>query len=81
LLPKSYITFFGEFYFLPFSVHAQNNIIYLTLFKIFCVQNVYTFSVQFTLCIFVQFCPLQLLMTTGSMWLLHHQLAQKYKPL
>jgi len=54
LLPNSYITFLGEFCFLPFSVHAKTNIIYLTLFKIFCVQNLYT-CVQFILCIFVQF--------------------------
>ena len=30
LLPNSYIILFGKFYFLPFSVHVQTNIIYLT---------------------------------------------------
>ena len=30
-LPNSYIILFWEFYFLPFSVHAQTNVIYLTL--------------------------------------------------
>ena len=28
--PNSYIILFREFYFLPFSVHAQTNVIYLT---------------------------------------------------
>ena len=32
LFPNSYIIPFWESYFLPFSVHAQTNIIYLTLF-------------------------------------------------
>ena len=31
LFPNSYIVLFWEFYFLPFSVHAQTNVIYLTL--------------------------------------------------
>ena len=31
LFPNSYIIFFWEFYFLPFSVYAQTNVIYLTL--------------------------------------------------
>ena len=31
LFPKSYTILFWEFYFLPFSVHVQTNIIYLTL--------------------------------------------------
>ena len=31
LFPNSYIIPFWEFYFLPLSVHAQTNIIYLTL--------------------------------------------------
>ena len=31
LFPNSYIAPFWEFYFLPLSVHAQSNIIYLTL--------------------------------------------------
>ena len=31
LFPNSYIMPFREFYFLPFSVHAQTNVIYLTL--------------------------------------------------
>ena len=31
LFPDSYIMLFWEFYFLPFSVHAQTNVIYLTL--------------------------------------------------
>jgi hypothetical protein len=31
LFPNSYITLFWEFYYLPFSVHAQTNVIYLTL--------------------------------------------------
>ena len=31
LFPNSYIIPFWEFYFLPFSVHAQTNIVYLTL--------------------------------------------------
>ena len=35
LFPNSYIIPFGEFYFIPFSVHAQCNVIYLTLFSLF----------------------------------------------
>jgi hypothetical protein len=31
LFPNSYIILFWEFYFLPFSVHVQTNVIYLTL--------------------------------------------------
>jgi hypothetical protein len=31
LFPNSYILLFWELYFLPFSVHAQSSIIYLTL--------------------------------------------------
>ena len=31
LFPNSYMISFWEFYFLPFSVHAQTNAIYLTL--------------------------------------------------
>jgi len=32
--PNSYIIPFWEFYFLPFSVHAQTNVIYLTLLSL-----------------------------------------------
>jgi hypothetical protein len=31
LFQNSYIMLVWEFYFLPFSVHAQSNVIYLTL--------------------------------------------------
>jgi len=34
LLSNSYIILFWEFYFLPFSVHAQTNVIYLTLLSL-----------------------------------------------
>jgi hypothetical protein len=34
VVSKSYIILFWEFYFLPFSVHAQTNIIYLTLLSL-----------------------------------------------
>ena len=34
LLPNSYKILIWEFYFLPFSVHAQTNVIYLTLFSV-----------------------------------------------
>ena len=34
LFPNSYIILFWEFYFLPFSVHAQTNLIHLTLLSI-----------------------------------------------
>jgi hypothetical protein len=34
LFPNSYIILFWEFYFLPFSVHVQTNVLYLTLFSI-----------------------------------------------
>ena len=34
LLPNSYIIPFWEFYFLPISVHAQTNVIYLTLLSL-----------------------------------------------
>jgi hypothetical protein len=34
LFPNSYIIPFWEFYFLPFSVHPQTNIIYLTLLSL-----------------------------------------------
>jgi hypothetical protein len=35
LFPNSYVIPFREFYFLPFSVCAQTNIIYLTLLSLF----------------------------------------------
>jgi hypothetical protein len=31
LFPNSYIILFWELFFIPFSVHAQTNVIYLTL--------------------------------------------------
>ena len=34
LFPNSYTILFWEFYFLPFSVHAQTNVIYLTLLSL-----------------------------------------------
>ena len=34
LFPNSYIILFWEFHFLPFSVHAQTNVIYLTLLSL-----------------------------------------------
>ena len=34
LFPNSYLIIFWEIYFLPFSVHAQTNVIYLTLFSL-----------------------------------------------
>jgi hypothetical protein len=34
LFPNSYIILFCEFYILPFSVHAQTNVIYLTLLSL-----------------------------------------------
>jgi len=34
LFPISYIIPFWEFYFLPFSVHSQTNVIYLTLLSL-----------------------------------------------
>ena len=34
LFPNSYILAFWEFHFLPFSVHAQTNVIYLTLLSL-----------------------------------------------
>ena len=34
LFPNSYIILFWKFYFLPFSVHAQTNVIYLTLLSL-----------------------------------------------
>jgi hypothetical protein len=34
LFPFSYIILFWEFYFLPFSLHIQTNIIYLTLMSL-----------------------------------------------
>ena len=34
LFPNSYIILFWELYFLPFSVHAQTNVIYLTLLSL-----------------------------------------------
>jgi hypothetical protein len=37
LFPNSYIILFWEFYFLPFSAHAQTNIIYLTLLSLIVV--------------------------------------------
>jgi hypothetical protein len=33
LIPNSYTIHFWEFYFLPFSVHVQTNIIYVALFS------------------------------------------------
>ena len=35
LFPNSYIILFLEFYFLPFSVHVQTNVIYLTLLPLY----------------------------------------------
>ena len=37
LFPNSYVILFWEFYFLPFSVHAQTNIVYLTLLSCYSV--------------------------------------------
>jgi hypothetical protein len=34
LIPNSYIVLFWKFYFLPFSVHAQTTVIYLTLLSL-----------------------------------------------
>ena len=34
LFPNSYIIFFWEFHFFPFSVHAQTNVIYLNLLSV-----------------------------------------------
>jgi hypothetical protein len=34
LLPNSYIILSWEFYFLPFSAHAQTNAVYLTLLSL-----------------------------------------------
>jgi hypothetical protein len=34
LFPNSYTILFLEFYFLPFSVHVQTNVIYLTLLSL-----------------------------------------------
>jgi hypothetical protein len=34
LFPNSYIILFWEFYFLPFSVHVQTNVIYVTLLSL-----------------------------------------------
>jgi hypothetical protein len=34
LFPNSYTILFWEFYFLPFSVHVQTNIIYVTLLSL-----------------------------------------------
>jgi hypothetical protein len=34
LFPDSYVILFWQFYFLPFSVHAQTNIICLTLLSL-----------------------------------------------
>ena len=36
-LPNSYIILFWEFYFLPFSVHAQTKVIYLPLLSVIVV--------------------------------------------
>jgi hypothetical protein len=40
LFPNSYTKIFLEFYFFPFSVHVQTNIIYVTL--LIPVQNIIT---------------------------------------
>jgi len=34
LFPNSYIILFWEFYFLPFAIHAQTNVIYLTVLSL-----------------------------------------------
>jgi hypothetical protein len=34
LFPNSYTIFFWEFYFLPFSVHVQTNVIYVALLSL-----------------------------------------------
>jgi hypothetical protein len=39
LFPNSYIIFFGEFYFLPFSVHSQTNIINLCDYKFIVIAS------------------------------------------
>jgi hypothetical protein len=33
LFPNSYIMLFGEFYFLPFSVHVQTSVIHVTFMQ------------------------------------------------
>jgi hypothetical protein len=35
LIPYSYTKLFWEFYFLPFSIHAQTNVIYVALLSLF----------------------------------------------
>ena len=48
LLPNSYTTLFWEFYFLSFPVHAQTNIIYLTLLSL--LQWAFIHCMNFFIC-------------------------------
>ena len=50
LFPNSYIIPFWEFYFLPLSVHAQTNVIYLTLLSL-----LYSFINSIAMCRMQQF--------------------------
>ena len=48
LFPNSYLILFLEFYFLPFSVHVQTNVIYLTLSSLLWYNYHVTFeSIQY----------------------------------
>jgi hypothetical protein len=45
LFPNSYIILFWEFHFLPFCLHAQTSIIYLTLLSLlYSGTSIYRFS-------------------------------------
>jgi len=44
LFPNSYIILLWEFYFLPFSVHAQTNVIYLTLLSLLYIVGFLTIA-------------------------------------
>src|SRR5215475_1648327 len=51
LFPNSHTILFWEFYFLPFSVHAQTNVIYLTLLSLFfnhCIISLLVNILQFS---------------------------------
>jgi len=44
LFPNSYIILFWEPYFLPFSVHAQTNVVYLTLLSLYRIYIKFIFQ-------------------------------------
>jgi hypothetical protein len=59
LIPNSYTILVWEFYFLPFSVHVQTNVIYVAL--LFLLWQVFKNCINLYIYIFIYYCSLILL--------------------